>query len=347
MKTNSIIYIFVFLNLFFLSSCSNSDYVDIKHPTEFEIDLIPVVDVFTYQLSTDELKTLPPSCELEVMLLLYNNSTGDLSYQESARFTSYSNIARFKTDVSTIDNYTALVVTRVITKKGTLYWSLSNEENIKTLRITPNTSTNDYGSAQILGLGSSKIISGKSNEIKVGPAGGIYIPRVKCDEQFTTLYEKFKVWFPKYGGEYVFDNDGRYRYLNNTTAANVAIELDPKDYFIDPSYSYYALYTYKFVPIQTEFILNSIITQNNEDEYIEVARSEFTWEISSEYVQLYSMGRYAVFTGLGSATAKNYKEECDKNDYVLGHIYNSSSHNILSIDTQINKIDGVIYLNKQ
>lgn len=327
-------------------SCTNSDNIDVSYDTQLCIDLLGVTNSFTYQLYNEELNNIPNNQKIEVMLFVYEVKTGEFVYRTKEYASSYNNTIFFYPNISTLGDYKAIVITRIVSNDGFSYWEVTHSGNIENLRIIPNIDSQDFGLSQILGIGTADVKPSKLMSIPVNPAGGLLIPRIICSEDFTVNYDSLKLSIPKFYGEYTFNKDGNYSYRNNKIGESCILEMEPRKFYVESWLSYHALYTYKFVPVGCELNIElnscSPISDNNLMGELFDYRD---YEVNSgkEYVWYVRISNSGFSTILGDATNKDYGEECKNQDALFGYYTNEYGHDLKCRDTQIGRIQGILY----
>jgi lipoprotein len=336
----------ILLPLLSFSSCTDKEEVDVSYNTQIKIDLSEIVKPYTYQLHENELNTLPDHSKLEVALMMYNRSTGELAYQNIKSYPSYSTIANFNLNVSTVGTYQAIVITRVVSDEGVSYWDISGIDNLNTLRIRPNYESSDFGMSQIIGIGTIPIWPSGIRVIPVKAAGALLIPRVKCHTDLTTNHTSVKLTISNCNGEYVFDEKGNYSFTNIKEESTCVMEFDPRIFYHHPQYSYHTLYTYKFIPdgciLKVKMECIGTREEFSKTELFDRDDSQVTQ--GNEYVLKLEIGPYYIMSAFGDATGKNYIEEKKAGDDVFGVYTNDYGTSLSTIDTHIGRFGNHTYI---
>lgn len=327
-------------------SCTDTDNIDVSYDTQLSIDLLDITNSFTYQLNNGELNNLPDNQKIEVILCVYEVNTGKIVSIDKKFALSYNNTLSFNLNISTLGNYKALVITRIVSDDGFAYWEVSYDDNIENLRILPSTTNSDFGLSQLLGMGCVEIEPSISTTIPLKPAGGLIIPRIICNEDLTLNYSSLKLTIPKFCGEYRLDKNGNFSYRNIKDVESCVLEIEPHEFYRPSYYSYHSLYTYKFVPLGCELKLELNLFSHNSDYNLIDELFDFRdFEVSpgKEFVFRVETEKGFYSTAFGEATNKRYQEECENKNHLLGSYSNEYGKNLKCVDTQIERIHGVLY----
>lgn len=331
-------------------SCTDSDDIDVSYDTKLSIDLLDITNSFTYQLKNGELNNIPDNQNIEVILCVYEVNTGKIVSIDKQFSLSYNNTLSFNLSISTLGNYKALAITRIVSDNGFSYWEVAYDENIENLKILPSTTNRDFGLSQLLGIGCVEVEPYISTTIPLKPAGGLLIPRIICNEDLTLNYSTLKLTIPKFCGEYRFEKNGNFSYRNIGDVESCVLEIDPREFYI-PQYSYlsyHSLYTYKFVPLGYDLYLEIDGTSCNSDYddldmEIDLRDSDKKMNTGSEFVWRVEVLEDNPFCVFGEATNKNYQEECENKDYLRGHYFNEYGKGLRCRDTQIGRVQDILY----
>lgn len=280
-----ILFILTSLITFVLSSCSNDD-IPVSQATTFKINPANVIQPFSYEINPGDLEGLNSDNILRIRLLIYN-SKDVLVKTETQYLSSYASIMSTSVNLEK-GNYTAVVITDVVEKKGDniswACWELSDEKSLTTAKITDLGYIG--GKAKIIGIGSKKFsISGNSEEFLINPtpAGAVLCTMWRNIHTFSDV-DIIVLETNRYSDYIIMNSDGGY---------NVAIENDNNNYswrvgYLEPS-SYpnsNNIYGYYFIlPTNNISFRYRIDTSSSESFYTDAtlfdikAGSEYYFEI--------------------------------------------------------------------
>lgn len=229
-----------------VTSCHNTGPVMKK--TTIRVNLSTVMSNFTYQVNAGDLDGVIDDHTIRVRLYLYDeNGYLQESQEESAR--NYLSSVMFDTELPEEENFTAIVITDVVTKKsGAIpeYWDVVDAENINSLKINYAAKGKDpYGAQEILGVKSSMLRSGDNINIDVEAAGAMVCTRAVNVHAYSDV-QYIWVFGDRGNDNYYFSSYGDLNY-------NPDLDEMPDFTFIDVDDFNYGVYSYKFIMPQTNY----------------------------------------------------------------------------------------------
>lgn len=226
-----------------MASCTNDD-ITFQEETVIEVNPSTVLKNFTFQYSAGALDGVESYQELRVRLYVYNEE-GALVSSETKALRNYLTTTKFDVNLNADESYTAIAITDVVTddpKYIPEYWGVTGENNLSTLRVTYLTSEDIvYGSQEILGIKSAKVIGGQNTTINVEAAGAMIVSFVANIHAYSNI-RKIQMFTNRSNDYYDFMTDGSLKSNPNIEAYNVFLDFDPKE---NPNLE--GIYSYKFI----------------------------------------------------------------------------------------------------
>lgn len=167
-------YLAIFAVLFtvILSSCSNDD-IPVSYNCIVRVNPATVMSGFTYQVKPGDLDGVSSGNELRIRLYIFDEE-GALVEQLAQFVPNYLTTASFETTIPNGKMYQLVALTDEVRKSDDFeWWSVSDENQISTMKISYKGAVYDFGSQEILGLKSDWIYSGDNPTVNVEAAGAL------------------------------------------------------------------------------------------------------------------------------------------------------------------------------
>lgn len=164
-----------------LSSCSDSEEVDIKYQVNVTVSPASVLAAYTPRSSTDlDMYTENGiSAKLRITVLIYD-STGKLIDNKENELKDYSSDFNFSINMKTNEAYQIVAISSsVLTNSEKKYeaYTISNIESLDKLTITQTTHQTLYSNWAMLGLTSASVEGGSGNSytLRLNPAVAMFV----------------------------------------------------------------------------------------------------------------------------------------------------------------------------
>ena len=234
---------------FILASCSNDD-IPVEKKTVVRVNPSTIMTPFSYQISPGDLDGVDATQNVRIRLFVYDEN-GDLYTSEQQDVKNYLTSAAFNLNLDNEKNYTVIAISDVTdTNDGSVaeYWTVSDQKDINTLKITYAGSDTNYGDQEILGVSSATVSSGDNATINLQAAGALVCTHVSNIHAYSNI-EKILIWGSRGNGFFDFESNG-------TLNSNPDLDILPDFLDIDvPNTSYSGIYSYKFLMPQTNYEL--------------------------------------------------------------------------------------------